>query len=75
MAEPTAPKAPAKPKLEGKKAPKALKTFVHSSTKDETNKTYLKGKRVTGFPSNLVAKYREAGLIEPEVKEEEEEAE
>ena len=75
MADPTAPAAPkVAVKLTTKaNAPKAAKTFVWSADKKDVNKTFLKGKKVIGFPADLVAKYREAGLIEAEPKKEEEE--
>lgn len=64
--------APAAPAAKTNKAlaPKALKTFIWSAKKEDDNITFLKGERVKGFPTSLIADYRKRGLIAPEVKEE-----
>ena len=66
----TPPVVPEKTKFAGKNAPKALKTFIFSATRKEENVTFLKGKRVVGFPTALIEAYQNKGLIELTQKEE-----
>ena len=67
-----APAAPKATKLATKgNAPKAAKTFYWCAVKTDPTQTFLRGKKVVGFPIDLIAKYREMGLIEAEKKEEE----
>lgn len=72
----TPPTPPAKEKvvkLAGKNAPLALRTFEWCANKGDKKITFLRGKKVSKLPADLVDSYRKKGLIEPVPEKEEEE--